>query len=296
VRTNMAASSYGIPTHEVSSSSMAKPDRVLGFKTRRVLLNVGGSRFETTRETLTRYADSFFGVMFSGREGIEVPTDDQGYAFIDRDGTHFRSILNFLRSGLLALPKDPVEEKLLWEELRYYMLEPYVRREALLGSRASPSSGKTQDAAAAAPAGSPALVPTKVLQVLPSMGAVTAYALAWEANRQTISQCSAEAQRETGGMVELVPLANDASLSFPLAEKHNVADKRVNPNVVKWFNPMLPLWRRVRELQQQGYVLSSVHCGPESTVSFVVLNLPSAGQESPTAGALPECRLLSAIS
>lgn len=39
---------------------------------------------------------------------------------------------------------------------------------------------------------------------------------------------------------------------------------------------MVPLWRRVRELQQQGYVLSSVHCGPDSTVSFVVLNLPEA--------------------
>jgi len=73
-------------------------------------------------------------------------------------------------------------------------------------------------------------------------------------------------------MVELVPLSNDSSLSFPLAEKNN-ADKRVN----KWFNPMLPLWRRVRELQQQGYVLSAVHCGPEHTISLVVLTLPEAG-------------------
>jgi hypothetical protein len=235
----------------------------------RVRLNVGGTKFETSRSTLTRYPDSMLGVMFSGREGIQVPLDDEGCVFIDRDGTHFRAILNFLRSGTLALPEDKAEERLLWIELRYYMLEAHVSDEVLIGDRAVPSGKLVEVTPVSTP---PVLLPTKVLQVLPSMGAVTAYALAWEANRQTIAQCSAEAQRETGGMVELLPLANDASLSFPLAEnsgKHNV-DKQIR---IKWFNPMLPLWRRVRELQQQGYVLSSVHCGPENTISFVVLNL-----------------------
>ena len=36
------------------------------------------------------------GAMFSGRH--EVQTDEDGVVFIDRDGTHFRHILNFLRN------------------------------------------------------------------------------------------------------------------------------------------------------------------------------------------------------
>ena len=44
----------------------------------RVRLNVGGTKFETSRSTLTRYPDSMLGVMFSGREGIQVPLDDEG--------------------------------------------------------------------------------------------------------------------------------------------------------------------------------------------------------------------------
>ena len=38
----------------------------------------------------TRCPDYMLGTIFSGREGIEVPVDDDGYVFIDRDGTHFR--------------------------------------------------------------------------------------------------------------------------------------------------------------------------------------------------------------
>jgi hypothetical protein len=36
------------------------------------------------------------GVMFSGRHSLA--TDEEGYFFVDRDGTHFRYILNFLRN------------------------------------------------------------------------------------------------------------------------------------------------------------------------------------------------------
>lgn len=37
-----------------------------------------------------------FGAMFSGRHAL--PLDNKGYHFIDRGGTHFRLILNFLRT------------------------------------------------------------------------------------------------------------------------------------------------------------------------------------------------------
>jgi len=83
-------------------------------------LNVGGSKFETTLSTLTRYPDSMLGAMFSGRH--EVPPDDEGYVFIDRDGTHFRAILNFLRTGFVDQPRSEQAANELKRELEYYQL------------------------------------------------------------------------------------------------------------------------------------------------------------------------------
>jgi hypothetical protein len=60
-----------------------------------VKLDIGGTRFTTSLTTLCRFPDSMIGVMFSGRH--EFPLSADGYHFIDRDGTHFRHILNFLR-------------------------------------------------------------------------------------------------------------------------------------------------------------------------------------------------------
>ena len=81
-------------------------------------------------------------------------------------------------------------------------------------------------------------------------------------------------------MVELVPLANDSSLSFPLNAADNKRDAKAGQCVNKWFNMQLPLWRRVRELEADGYHVHTVQCtGPEQTVAFVVLTLngPVAG-------------------
>lgn len=106
-------------------------DKSLDMFKSRVKLNVGGSKFETTLSTLTRYPESMLGTMFSGRDGISVPVDDDGYVFIDRDGTHFRSILNFLRSGVLKVTKEgcdfrSVEYEELWLELEFYMLDQFL--------------------------------------------------------------------------------------------------------------------------------------------------------------------------
>ncbi|KAJ1429909.1 BTB/POZ protein [Ochromonadaceae sp. CCMP2298] len=61
-----------------------------------VNLNVGGVRCTTSLTTLQRFPDSMLGCMFSGRHAL--PKGEDGHFFIDRDGTHFRHILNFLRS------------------------------------------------------------------------------------------------------------------------------------------------------------------------------------------------------
>ena len=101
-------------------SMKAVVDANLGRFKQRVKLNVGGSKFETTLSTLTRYPDSMLGAMFSGRH--EVPPDDEGYVFIDRDGTHFRAILNFLRTGFVDQPRSEQAANELKRELEYYQL------------------------------------------------------------------------------------------------------------------------------------------------------------------------------
>jgi len=104
---------------ELQSMKAVVDANLARFK-QRVKLNVGGSKFETTLSTLTRYPDSMLGAMFSGRH--EVPPDDEGYVFIDRDGTHFRAILNFLRTGFVDQPRSEQAANELKRELEYYQL------------------------------------------------------------------------------------------------------------------------------------------------------------------------------
>ena len=51
----------------------------------------------STRSTLARAQDSMLAAYASGR--FQGQKDELGYWFIDRDPTHFRHILNFLRDG-----------------------------------------------------------------------------------------------------------------------------------------------------------------------------------------------------
>ncbi|KAJ1414105.1 BTB/POZ protein [Ochromonadaceae sp. CCMP2298] len=87
-----------------------------------VKLDVGGVRVTTSRATLCRFPDSMIGCMFSGRHTL--PQGEDGYFFIDRDGTHFRHILNFLRS-----PEDfqvvvtGADEQELRRECKYYGID-----------------------------------------------------------------------------------------------------------------------------------------------------------------------------
>lgn len=62
-----------------------------------VLLNVGGVHFTTSATTLTAEPDSMLAAMFSGR--YELERDQDGRAFIDRDGELFKHVLQYLRDG-----------------------------------------------------------------------------------------------------------------------------------------------------------------------------------------------------
>ena len=86
-----------------------------------VKLNVGGQHFTTSLQTLTRDPNSMLAAMFSGRHELE--TTEDGSFFIDRDGTSFRFILNYLRNGELILPDGATFLKELEAEAKFYQLQ-----------------------------------------------------------------------------------------------------------------------------------------------------------------------------
>ena len=71
-----------------------------------VKLNIGGSYFTTNVQTLTKDPNTMLAAMFSGK--FEMKPCEDGAFFIDRDGTHFRFILNYLRTGKLTLPEGAI--------------------------------------------------------------------------------------------------------------------------------------------------------------------------------------------
>jgi hypothetical protein len=89
-----------------------------------VNLNVGGTRFSTSRQTLCSIQDSFFSSLLSGR----IPTcrDESGALFIDRDPKYFSIILNFLRTKELEL--NGVDISSLRHEAEFFGISPLVKR------------------------------------------------------------------------------------------------------------------------------------------------------------------------
>ena len=86
-----------------------------------VKLNVGGHYFTTSLQTLTKDRNSMLGVMFSEKFDMK-PAEDDAF-FIDRDGTHFRFILNYLRTGKLTLPEGVTALNELQEEAEFYRIK-----------------------------------------------------------------------------------------------------------------------------------------------------------------------------
>ena len=91
-----------------------------------IKLNVGGQYFTTSLQTLTKDKGSMLHAMFSGRFDTK-PAEDGSY-FIDRDGTHFRYILNYLRTGYLLVPDDKLIRKEILEEAEFYQIRGIVNQ------------------------------------------------------------------------------------------------------------------------------------------------------------------------
>lgn len=95
----------------------------------RIKLDVGGTIFTTSELTLTRDSESMLAAMFSGRHNIK--REDDGTIFIDRDGTHFRYILNYLRDGGIATDALPRSRQVLRElrnEAIYFQLHSLAQQ------------------------------------------------------------------------------------------------------------------------------------------------------------------------
>uniref|UniRef100_A0A3B3D778 Potassium channel tetramerization domain containing 1 n=1 Tax=Oryzias melastigma TaxID=30732 RepID=A0A3B3D778_ORYME len=88
-----------------------------------VHIDVGGHMYTSSLATLTRYPDSRIARLFNGTEPVVLDSLKQHY-FIDRDGSMFRYILNFLRTSKLLVPEDFREYCLLYEESVFFQLAP----------------------------------------------------------------------------------------------------------------------------------------------------------------------------
>ncbi|KAL1456038.1 hypothetical protein WDU94_000792 [Cyamophila willieti] len=122
------------PTMSNSSSPTPTPPAPLAFNhkitgipcvaaasryTAPVHIDVGGTIYTSSLETLTKYPDSRLAKLFNGSIPIVLDSLKQHY-FIDRDGGMFRHILNFMRNSRLLIPDDFTDVDLLLEEAKYF--------------------------------------------------------------------------------------------------------------------------------------------------------------------------------
>lgn len=91
--------------------------------TARVRLNVGGQRFEVSRELLMR-DDTMLSRLVSD---IWLRDPDEEI-FIDRDGVHFRYVLDYLTYGEVTLPLD-VSMDSFFMDLDFYCI--HIRTESI---------------------------------------------------------------------------------------------------------------------------------------------------------------------
>ncbi|KAI9258794.1 hypothetical protein BDA99DRAFT_514174 [Phascolomyces articulosus] len=94
------------------------------FQHEKVKLNVGGKPFVTSKTTLTRDPNSLLANIFHTQQ-----PDEDGSYFLDRDGTYFRLVLNYLRD--MKIPQNALDDPKIMDELmqeaRYYRIADLLR-------------------------------------------------------------------------------------------------------------------------------------------------------------------------
>ncbi|CCD68452.1 BTB domain-containing protein [Caenorhabditis elegans] len=94
----------------------------MSFTDEKIRLNIGGTIFETSKSTLTKF-DGFFKTLLE--TDIPIQKDDSNCIFIDRSPRHFEKILNYLRDGadVDLLPESEKEVREILKEAQFYLLE-----------------------------------------------------------------------------------------------------------------------------------------------------------------------------
>ncbi|XP_054623965.1 BTB/POZ domain-containing protein KCTD5 isoform X4 [Dunckerocampus dactyliophorus] len=113
----------GKTVHSVGNGSVINPTG--GNNGKWVRLNVGGTVFLTTRQTLLKEQTSFL-YRLCQQQDLHSDTDETGAYVIDRDPTYFGPILNYLRHGKLVYNKELAEEGVL-EEAEFYNITPLIK-------------------------------------------------------------------------------------------------------------------------------------------------------------------------
>ncbi|XP_055786646.1 BTB/POZ domain-containing protein KCTD5-like [Salvelinus fontinalis] len=110
----------------LTHSLWEKPQSTSNGASKWVRLNVGGTYFSTTRQTLCRDPKSFLYRLSQADPDLDSDKDDTGAYLIDRDPTYFGPVLNYLRHGKLVLNRDLAEEGVL-EEAEFYNITSLIK-------------------------------------------------------------------------------------------------------------------------------------------------------------------------
>ena len=92
-----------------------------------VILNVGGDRYTTSVDTLTRHKDTFFTALLSKQWQLECDPKDNSI-FIDRNGKLFTYILEYLRTDIVlddVMTNEILRQKLIIEA-KYFCLHSLI--------------------------------------------------------------------------------------------------------------------------------------------------------------------------